>query len=166
MQMKNTMQKTGRSVTHVPPGEGKSVWMVGTDLITFKAASEDTDGAFALFDTVILTQGGPPPHIHHREDESFYILQGQIEVFDDERTIRATTGSFVHIPKGTVHAFKNVGKEPARMLVLVTPAGLEKFFEEMGETGTDVSSPPPPPDQEYFERFGATAQKYGIEVVT
>jgi hypothetical protein len=52
------------------------------------------------------------------------------------------------------------------MLVLVTPAGLDKFFEEMGETGTDASSPPPPPDQEYFERFGATAQKYGIEVVT
>ena len=55
------MQKRGRSVTHVPPGEGKSVWMVGTDLITFKAASEDTDGAFALFDMVILSQGG-----HHR----------------------------------------------------------------------------------------------------
>jgi quercetin dioxygenase-like cupin family protein len=166
MQMKNTMQKTRRSVTHVPPDEGKSVWMVGTDLITFKAASEDTDGAFALFDTVILPQGGPPLHIHHREDESFYVLRGQIEVFDDERTIRATTGSFVHIPKGTVHGFKNVGKEPARMLVLVTPAGLDKFFEEMGETGTDVSSPPPPPDQEYFKRFGVTAQKYGIEVVT
>ena len=59
--MKNTMQKRGRSVTHVPPGEGKSVWMVGTDLITFKAVSEDTDGAFALFDIVILSQGG-----HHR----------------------------------------------------------------------------------------------------
>jgi quercetin dioxygenase-like cupin family protein len=119
-----------------------------------------------LFDVVILPQGGPPPHIHHREDESFYLLRGQIEVFDDGRTIRATTGSFVHIPKGTVHAFKNVGKEPARMLVLVTPAGLDKFFEEMGETGTDPSSPPAPPGQEYFERFGATAQKYGIEVVT
>jgi hypothetical protein len=58
------------------------------------------------------------------------------------------------------------------MLVLVTPAGLDKFFEEMGETGTDPSSPPAPPDQdappdqEYFERFGITAQKYGIEVVT
>ena len=52
------------------------------------------------------------------------------------------------------------------MLVLVTPAGLDKFFEEMGETGTEASSPPAPPDQEYFERFGATAQKYGIEVLT
>jgi hypothetical protein len=60
MQMKNIMQKTDRSVTHVPPGEGKSVWMVGTDLITFKAASEDTNGAFALFDLVILPQGGAP----------------------------------------------------------------------------------------------------------
>jgi cupin domain len=109
---------------------------------------------------------GPPPHIHHREDESFYVLRGQIDVFDSGRTIRATTGSFVHIPKGTIHAFKNVGKEPARMLVLVTPAGLDKFFEEMGEIGTDASSPPASPDQEYFERFGATAQKYGIEVVT
>ena len=52
------------------------------------------------------------------------------------------------------------------MLVLVTPAGLDKFFEEMGETGTEASSPPAPPDQEYFERFGATAQKCGIEVLT
>ena len=66
------METERKGVTHVPTSEGKTVWMVGTDLITFKATTETTGGSYALFDSLVLPGGGPPPHIHHREDESFY----------------------------------------------------------------------------------------------
>lgn len=73
------MQTKRSGATHLSAGEGKKVWMVGTDLITFKATSETTGGEYALFDSLILPQGGPPPHIHHRKDESFYVLEGEFE---------------------------------------------------------------------------------------
>lgn len=154
------MEARKQAVTHLPPGEGRRIWMVGTDLITFKAASEDTNGEFFLFEGLVLPGGGPPPHIHHREAESFYVLEGEFEVLDRGHWIKAGAGSFVHVPKGTLHTLKNAGEEVGRLLTLVVPAGLDKFFEEAGEPGTDISSPPGPPD---VEKLLATAERYGIE---
>ncbi len=158
------METKETGVTHVPAGEGKkTVWMVGTDLITFKATGEDTNGAYALFDSLILPQGGPPPHIHHREDEAWYVLEGEFEFLDNDRWIKASAGSFVYAPKGSLHTLKCVGKEPGRLLTLVTPAGFEKFFEELGVPGTDVSDPPPFGPAE-IEKLLTTAPKYGLEI--
>jgi quercetin dioxygenase-like cupin family protein len=154
------MDTEERSVTHVPPGEGKTVWMVGTDLITFKATGASTGGSYALFDSLVLPGGGPPPHIHRREDEAFYVLEGSFEFLAGDRWIEASPGSFVHVPKGSLHTLKNAGDEVGRLLTLVVPAGLERFFEEVGEPGTDVSSPPGPPD---VDKLLATAARYGIE---
>ncbi len=134
--------------------------MVGTDLITFKATSEDTNGEFIVFETLVLPGGGPPPHIHHRESESFYVLEGEFEFLAGDRWIQAAPGSFVHVPKGSLHTLRNAGDSIGRLLTLAVPAGLEKFFEEAGEPGTDVSSPPGPPD---VEKLLATAERYGIE---
>ena len=111
-----------RGVTHVPEGEGKKVWSVGTDLITFKATGEDTGGAFALFDMLVLPGGGPPPHIHTRESESFYVLEGEFEFLAGDEWIKASPGSFVHVPKGALHTLKNAGSEVGRLLTLVAPA--------------------------------------------
>lgn len=154
------MEAREQTVTHLPDGEGKKVWMVGTDLITFKTASEDTDGEFFLFDSLVLPGGGPPPHIHHRESESFYVLEGQFEFLAVDKWIKAAPGSFVHVPKGTLHTLKNAGDSVGRLLTLAVPAGLDRFFEEAGEPGTDVSSPPGPPD---VKKLLATAERYGIE---
>ncbi|HET7479873.1 MAG TPA: cupin domain-containing protein [Rubrobacteraceae bacterium] len=154
------METTEHAVTHSPDGEGKTVWMVGTDLITFKATGEDTEGAFALFDSLVLPGGGPPPHIHHRESESFYVLEGRFEFLAENGWIKAAPGSFVHVPKGTLHTLKNAGEGVGRLLTLAMPAGLDRFFEEAGEPGTDVSTPPGPPD---VEKLLATAERYGIE---
>lgn len=154
------METGERGATHVPQGEGKTVWMVGTDLVTFKATGASTGGAYALFDSLVLPGGGPPPHIHHREDEAFYVLEGEFEFLAGDRWIKGSAGSFVHIPEGSLHTLRNAGPEVGRLLTLVVPAGLDRFFEEMGEPGTDISSPPGPPD---VGRLLATAEKYGIE---
>lgn len=155
------METNGQREIHVPPGEGEMRWVVG-DLATFKIVGEDTEGAFTLGENVTPPQGGPPPHLHTREDETFYVMEGELEFVVGERTFSATAGSVVYAPRGVMHGFRNVGTTPSRMVVIITPAGLEKFFEEVGEPVTDPSSPPEePPD---VERLVAVAQKYGMEI--
>ncbi len=155
------MEANKRAAIHVAPDEGRRLWVVG-ELLTLKMVGSDTDGAFALIEEVTPPEGGPPPHMHTREDETFYVLEGELEFLIGERTISATAGSVVYGPRGIVHSFRNVGSTPSRMAVIITPAGLEKFFEEVGEPVTDPSSPPEsPPD---VERLVAVARKYGMEI--
>ena len=138
------------------------MWVLG-DLYRFLATAEDTGGTYALWETT-ATPGlpGPPPHIHHREDEAFYVLEGEVELFVDGAVSTAGPGSFVNIPKGTLHTFKNAGAAPARMLGMVAPGGFEGFFVEVGEPATDPSQTPEgPPD---VEKVLATAPKYGLEI--
>jgi len=148
---------------HVALGEGRALWVAG-DLVTLKVLGEDTDGAFALGEVVSLPGGGPPPHVHHREDEIVCVLEGEYEFLLGERTIRVGAGSVVYGPRNIPHAFKNVGSTPARMLAIAAPAGIEEFLEEVGEEATD-KSPPPPFGQEEIERLLAVAPKYGIEML-
>jgi quercetin dioxygenase-like cupin family protein len=155
--------RANQSATHIPLGEGKSLWLI-TDLHTFKAVGEDTNGGFSLTELTVQPQFGPPPHIHHREDESFYILEGEFEFLYEDSTFVAGPGSFVYLPKGRLHMHRAAGDAPAKALVLVTPAGVEKFIEEAGEPAIDKSSPPAPPELSEIERIVAIAQKYGIEV--
>jgi gentisate 1,2-dioxygenase len=85
---------------------------------------------------------GPPPHTHHREDETLFILEGTYSVRLGERELHAAPGSFVHIPRGTPHTYRNLGSHPARMLVTLTPAGFERFWQEIGEPATQRATPP------------------------
>jgi quercetin dioxygenase-like cupin family protein len=156
------MEANERGVTLVPPGEGKKLW-VTDELMTFKASKEDTGGAYSLADSMVPPQGGPPPHIHHREDEAFWVLEGELEVSVGENRFRAGTGSFVHLPRGVLHSYQNVGTAPARFLTLMVPAGLERFFEEVGKPGTDLSSQPPF-EEEDIDRLLAVAPNYGVEI--
>jgi quercetin dioxygenase-like cupin family protein len=144
------------------PGEGPSVWVLG-DLYTFKINSEDTGGAFAVLESTIAPQNGPPPHLHRNEDESFYVISGDFSFLLGGTQIAAAAGAMVHVPRGSVHTFKNVGAVPGRLLVTVAPGGLEKFFAEFGDPATDPAGPPPasPPD---MEKLMALAAKYGIEI--
>lgn len=147
---------------HVAPGEGESLWVVG-DTYTLKGTAENTGGSLLLFEASIPPGSGPPPHIHHREDEAFYVLKGDIEVLNGDRTFMAGAGSFVFIPKGVTHRFENVGTEAARMLIMATPAGLEKFFEEVGQPARTGETAPPPGAEE-IEKALAAAPKYGQEI--
>jgi quercetin dioxygenase-like cupin family protein len=155
------MEADERAAIHVAPQEGKKLWVVG-ELITLKLVGSDTGGAFALIEGVTPPQGGPPPHMHTREDETFYVLEGEVEFVVGGRAVLATAGSVVHGPRGIPHAFRNVGTNPSKRVVFITPAGFEGMFEELGEPVTDPSSPPEgPPD---IERLVALNRKYGVEI--
>ena len=123
------------------PGEGDTFWVLG-DLYTFKVTGKQTNGAFTVVDQVIQPQSGPPPHIHHREDEAFYVLAGRFSFLCGDKQSIFEAGSFVYVPKGTLHTFKNIDAQQGRLLVTITPAGLEDFFYRIGTPAADLATPP------------------------
>lgn len=126
------MEMDERGAVHVLPGEGKKLW-VAEELMTFVISGEDTGGGYALTDSTVPPGGEAPPHIHHREDEAFWVLAGELEVVVGKETFGASAGSSVHLPRGVIHTYKNTGATPARFLTLMVPAGLERLFEEVGK---------------------------------
>ena len=142
----------------VATGEGQT-WKVLGESVTCKASSENTGGAYSLFEVVSPPQGGAPLHIHHREDEAFYLLDGELLVQAGEQTFQATAGSYVHFPKGLVHTYKNTGAHPAKLLVIVTPGGYEEFFEAMSQVPVPVDGPPD------MAQVIEVAQRFNLEVV-
>lgn len=133
--------------------------------MTFLITGAETNGAFFLAEVLIAPGGGPPPHIHRNEDESFYLLEGTLMFEADGKSFHASAGDFIHTPRGTVHCFKNIGKGNAKQLVLCAPAGLEKFFEETFDSARDRSAAPPPLSEAMIGRFMAAASRYGLEIV-
>ena len=148
----------------VQSGQGRSYYF-GQDLYTFKAIGEDTGEAYALCEVIIAPQGGSPPHRHTREDEAFYIQDGELEFQLDDRTLIAGAGTFLHSPKGQLHRFTNMTSAPVKMLVWVTPAGFEKFMAEVGKVVHDQVIPGASLTPEDLDRILATAPKYGIEII-
>lgn len=126
---------------------------------TLLATAAETGGAFALVEETVRAGLEPPPHVHTREDEAFYLIDGDVEFQVGERTLRATPGTFVFLPRGVPHAFR-VLTPTARLLVLLTPGGFERFFQEMARPLTDDPAPPTPDE---FGRLLATAPTYGIQ---
>jgi mannose-6-phosphate isomerase-like protein (cupin superfamily) len=149
--------------TFVSPGEGRSLWVLG-ELVTCKTRSEQTGGAYSLFEVSMHPGGGPLPHIHHREDESFYVLQGEFEFVVDDSALRAGAGSLIYLPKGTLHAHKNIGEGVGRLLITQTPGGLyEHFFEQVGKA-VDGEAALDFEGQLEVERIVKVAAEYGIEI--
>jgi quercetin dioxygenase-like cupin family protein len=156
----------GEAAVNTPPGQGKrTLWVLG-EAVTYKVSSRRTGGAYAMFEVATPPGAGPPPHVQHREDESFYVLEGEYEFLMEGSTIRAGAGSLLYFPKGTLHAHNGVGEGVGRMLVTQTPGGLyERFFEELGKVAEgDDAEPPVFEEQADAESIVATAAKYGIEI--
>lgn len=120
----------------------KSFWVVG-DSVKFIATGEDTGGQYDLFDAYVPPDVGTSPHIHLKQDEGFYIVDGQVEFQLDDKTITATPGTFVNVAKGHIHAYRNLGTEPARMLVQGIPSGLDKLIEDTSRAYSDPATPLP-----------------------
>ncbi len=155
----------GRKVAHFAPGQGgRSFWVFG-ELVVCKTKSEQTGGAYSLFEVVTQPKGGPPPHVQHREDEAIYVLGGEYEFLVEGRTLRAGAGSLLYVPRGNLHAHRNTGEGVGRMLVSQTPGGShERFLEEIGEERRDVSTTPVSEDPPDMERIARIAVEYGIEM--
>ena len=155
----------GTSPVGVYPDGGRSIWLLGM-LITFKAVSEETGGEYSLYELTVPPQLGAPPHIHYRETESYYVLDGEVEFSKGEHTVRASVGQFVHVPRGVVHAFLNAGQESARFLGIVTPGGLhEKLLSSLGEPAKTETLPPPPEGPPDVESIVQIARKYDTEIL-
>jgi mannose-6-phosphate isomerase-like protein (cupin superfamily) len=141
--------------------------MPRAQLLTLKVSSEQTGGAYSLFELTVAPEGGEGPHIQHREDECFYVLEGEFVFVVEDAEIEAGPGSLIYVPKGKLHAFENAGETTGRLLVSQTPGGVyEGFVEEVGEPATGEAAPPgaeQPPDAERLVVIGA---EYGIETVS
>jgi mannose-6-phosphate isomerase-like protein (cupin superfamily) len=159
--------KTGADVTVSPialgPDEGEAVWFLGT-LVTIKASAETTDGRVAVIEHVAQQDFGSPLHVHHNEDEWFYVTEGELRFWVGGRIIDAPAGSFVYGPRDVPHTFTVTSSE-ARFLLVAEPAGFEAFVRALSEPA-HASTPPSaaslPPDP---ERMAATAAEYGIEIL-
>jgi len=152
-----------RNPTINMPPQGRTIAVVG-DVYRFLATGEDTDGKYALWEAFVPPGGGPPPHVHSREEEGFYVLEGEITFVVGDRRHVATAGTFANMPVGTPHAFKNESDRPARMLISVAPAGLEAMFFEVGQSVAPGARTAPPPTKEEIEKLLAAAPRYGIEI--
>ena len=159
-------ERMEKGVAHIPPGKGaRSLWVLG-ELLTYKVPSQQTGGAYALFEVTMQPGSGPPPHVQHREDESFYLVEGEYEFPVVGETLRVGAGSLVYVPKGTLHAHKNVGEGVGRMLVTQTPGGLyEGFFKEVGVAApTNVVMGSLEDGSPEAARISVIAARYGIEI--
>lgn len=154
-----------KRVAHISPGEGtSSLWVLG-ELLTYKVPSQQTGGAYSLFEVTTRPGAGPPPHVQHREDEAFYVLEGEYEFLSGEETLRAGVGSLLHVPKGILHTHKNIGEGAGRMLLTQTPGGLyEHFFEEVGKPFDDEEGLLGFEQQPEVGKIVKVAAEYGIEI--
>lgn len=113
-------------------GEGlKLMSGPGRDLI-FKVAGDDTAGAFDFFTVEVAPMSGPPLHVHHIQEEAIFVLKGRYKVRVGEEIYRCEEGGFVYMPKGLPHAFFNLTDEAGEIIVVYTPGGGHKFYEEFG----------------------------------
>ena len=141
---------------------GETVFLVG-DTYTTLLSGAQTGGAFTLLEALVPPDTGPPPHIHHAEDETFILIEGSLTLQIGERTVDAQPGAVVFVPKGTRHSFKNVGVGVARMLFIYNPPGMEGMFAEIGKPGRrGVQAPPLDPKD--VEAMIAIAPKYKFSI--
>lgn len=139
-----------------------SVWYNGS-LMTFLATGEETQGKFALIEAVGRKGNAPPPHTHHREDEIFYVLEGEIVVSVGNRTIKGTPGTMIFLPRNVPHSFE-IESEEGRMLIMLTPAGFEGWFKEFSVPAAAMTLPPADePAYGDVQRMLEAAPRFGLE---
>jgi len=144
---------TSREASFVLPDEGK-VCNVFSSTITIKIRSEMTNSAYSVSENAVPPGAGAPPHIHHRELETFIVLEGEFEFHCGDRKFVATKGAMVVLPKEIPHSFKNVRSAAGKALLILVPGGAEKVFEEINAM---------PPGGQETAKINAVTMKYGIE---
>jgi quercetin dioxygenase-like cupin family protein len=136
------------------PAGAKQPYLVFECIFRFLATGEETGGSYSTMEILVPPGVGPDLHVHDNEEESFYIVEGNLTYWVGDQTFRVAPGDYVHIPRGTSHGFKN-GAMPAKLIATFAPAGAEKLFQEAGE----------PVTAEQIARTMADESKYNPETV-
>jgi mannose-6-phosphate isomerase-like protein (cupin superfamily) len=140
-----------RKTTIFGRGGGSTLRVLG-EAVSCKVTAEMTGGAYSLFEIAVPPGGGPPSHVQHHDDECLFVLEGEFEFLTDGETVRVGPGSLAYVPKGSLHAYENIGGVPGRLIAIHTPGGVhERFFEEIGGEADTA-------------KITAAAARHGIEV--
>ena len=140
----------------IPSNGGKQVNILGIPML-IRIHGRSTGGVLSVVESLDVPGGGPPPHIHHREDEMFQILEGDYEWTVGGKTFVAQKGTTIFAPRGVAHTYRYLGQTPGRLMCVITPAGFEGFFEEIGALS--------PQQQQDIPRVIETGKKYGLEIL-
>jgi len=138
----------------VSKGSGKAVNILGIPML-IRLHGRATNGIVSAVESHDVPGGGPPPHIHHREDETFQILEGDYEFTVGGKTILAKPGTTLFAPRGVAHTYRYLGLTPGKLMCIITPSGFEGFFEEIGAMT--------PQQQQDIPRVMEIAKKFGLE---
>ncbi len=145
------------------PGQGEALWFLGF-LVTIKASSEATAGAVAVIEHLGPRGSGSPLHVHSREDEWFYVTEGELTFWVGGQVINAPAGSFVYGPRDIPHTF-TVSSEQARFLLVTEPAGFEEFVRALAEPAERLEIPPAPGAPPDMTAVAKLAAEHGIEIL-
>lgn len=147
----------------VLPGEGEALTVVG-DVLSFKLTAADTGDSFLLAEGRVAPEGGPPPHMHGREDELFCLIEGAMDFARDDTRYRLAPGDAAWAPRNVPHAFRNAGALPMKFLVIATPTNFEQFYRTCG-LPVRKGEPPPTVTGEDVKRLMEMAPKFGLTVL-
>ena len=140
----------------VPSEGGKKVNVLGIPMV-IRIHGHDTGGVVSAVESHDVPGGGPPPHIHSREDETFQVLEGEYEFTVDGKSFVAKMGTTIFAPRGIPHTYRYLGQTPGRLMCVVTPAGFEEFFEVIGALT--------PQQQQDIPRVIAIVREFGLEIL-
>ena len=156
-----------RNLTLAQPNNLPYMGLVG-DTYTITVTGEQSDGRFCVIDMYIPPGGGPPPHRHDFE-ETFILLEGEMEATFRGKKSSVRAGDTLNIPANAPHQFHNASSSPVRMICICSPAGQEKFFMEVGVRVATRTTPPPKLDEKeqaaFIEKVKALAPKYRTELL-
>lgn len=157
--MSTTLHVSGKEML------ARSRWY-GINLLTVIAYASETNGAFSLVKNVMRKGFEPPLHVHTREDESNFILKGEIQFTVGDKTIHAKAGDYIHLPKNVPHTFKLL-TDTAETLLVITPGGFEEMFVECSRPAPAMELPPlgEKPPKEFFEKIKRVSEALGTVIL-
>lgn len=156
----------GARTYHLKGNEGEARWWMGS-LAIIKASGKETDGRYTLVEVTDHEGGETPLHVHHNEDEGFWVLEGSLTFEVGGQTIQAGPGCFLFGPRDVPHRYR-VDKGPARLLFILSPAGFEGFIRDTSEPAPALTLPPlseAQPSPEDLEQLMPIVRQYGCEIL-
>jgi len=149
----------------VGTSEGRAYWFLGT-LIVIKSTGEDSGGAYTLMEQVAPPGFSPPLHMHHVEDEAYYVLEGQVRFKVGNREFDVGAGGYAFLPSKVPHTFRVEGSQPARILIWSLPSGFDGLIRSIGVEAPAHELPPSGPlKPDLLERLAGLGSKYQFSIL-